>query len=151
EVQVRSERARLKGKGAIGVVDVGKLPGVVVDDSKARKVGHWLESQFSGTYIGAGYIHDENTEKGAKSLTFEPEKLEPGTYEVRLAYSGSGGRAANVPVTVGSADGEDVVTVNMTTAPPIDGRFVSLGRYRFEGDGLAYVLISNEGTSGHVT
>ena len=35
--------------------------------------------------------------------------------------------------------------------PPIDGRFVSLGRYRFEKDGAGYVLISNEGTTGYVT
>lgn len=30
------------------------------------------------------------------------------------------------------------------------GRFVSLGQFRFEGNGQGYVLISNEGTKGHV-
>src|SRR5262249_4070250 len=38
----------------------------------------------------------------------------------------------------------------MKKAPPIDGLFISLGEYRFEKDGLCYVLVSNEGTKGHV-
>jgi hypothetical protein len=33
----------------------------------------------------------------------------------------------------------------------LNGRFVSLGQYRFEKDGQSFVLISNEGTKGHVT
>ncbi|MEQ1853380.1 MAG: DUF1553 domain-containing protein, partial [Chthoniobacteraceae bacterium] len=38
-----------------------------------------------------------------------------------------------------------------TEAPPIDGRFVSLGKFRFEKDGAGYVLVSNEDTKGFVT
>jgi hypothetical protein len=53
-------------------------------------------------------------------------------------------------VTVFSADGEKTVTVDMKKAPPIDGLFLSLGEYHFEKDGLCYVLVSNEGTKGHV-
>ena len=53
-------------------------------------------------------------------------------------------------MTIFSADGEEVVPVDMREAPPIDGRFVSLGRYSFEKNGQGYVLISNEGTTGHV-
>ena len=56
-----------------------------------------------------------------------------------------------MPITVGSADGENVVTIDMSASPSIAGRFVSLGRHRFERNGLAYVLISNEGTAGFVT
>ena len=39
----------------------------------------------------------------------------------------------------------------MKKAPPIDGRFVSLGEYRFEKNGQGFVIVSNEGTKGHVT
>jgi hypothetical protein len=53
-------------------------------------------------------------------------------------------------VTVFSAEGETTVTVDMRANPRIDGRFTSLGRYRFERNGQSYVLISNEGTKGHV-
>ena len=40
--------------------------------------------------------------------------------------------------------------VNQQQTPPIDNRFVSLGEFRFEQN-QGYVLVSNEGTSGHVT
>src|SRR5262249_1166449 len=59
-------------------------------------------------------------------------------------------RAPAVPVTVFSADGEEIVTVDMQTDPPIDGRFVSLGRHRFERNGQGYVMISNADTKGTV-
>ena len=39
----------------------------------------------------------------------------------------------------------------MKKNPPIDGRFVSLGEYRFEKSGQGYVIVSNEGTKGHVS
>ena len=57
---------------------------------------------------------------------------------------------AAVPVTVMSADGEKTIEVDERAEPPIEGRFVNLGRYQFEKNGQSYVLISNEGTDGHV-
>ncbi len=54
-------------------------------------------------------------------------------------------------MTVFHARGETTIHVNMKAKPPVDGRFVSLGEYRFESAGQCYVLISNEGTAGHVT
>jgi hypothetical protein len=156
-LQARIRREREKGaavtriqpgKPAL-VVAVGDLPGVVVDDSKAVKVGVWKESTYSGTYIGDGYVHDDNAGKGEKSLTFHPD-LSAGTYEVRFAYSPGPSRASNVPVTILSAEGEKVVAVNEQEHPLLDGRFVSLGRFRFENN-QGYVMVSNEGTKGHVT
>src|SRR5436305_5662371 len=38
----------------------------------------------------------------------------------------------------------------MRQPPPIDGRFLSLGHYQFERNGAGFVLIANEGTTGHV-
>jgi hypothetical protein len=137
-------------KPASGVLAVKDVPGIVVDDAQAKKVGEWMTSTFNNTYIGTGYIHDKDAGKGEKTLTFQPEAIPPGKYEVRLAYSPGTNRAANVPVHVFSADGEKTVEVDMKKAPPIDGRYISLGEYRFEKDGLAYVLVSNEDTKGHV-
>ncbi|MBA4066135.1 MAG: hypothetical protein C0501_20940 [Isosphaera sp.] len=136
---------------AKGVLALKDVPGIAVDDAKAMKVGAWTESKHSGSYIGAGYAHDDNGGKGEKSITFDPEIPATGKYEVWLAYSGGVSRADNVPVTVFSADGEKTVAVNMKQPPGIDGRFVSLGQFRFEKDGQSFVLISNEGTKGHVT
>jgi Protein of unknown function (DUF1553) len=54
-------------------------------------------------------------------------------------------------VTVFSADGDKVFHIDMQKVPPIDGRFISLGQFKCEKDGQSFVLISNEGTKGHVT
>src|SRR5262249_50018117 len=120
------------------------------DDTQAKKVGEWKESQATKTYIGRGYLHDLNAGKGEKTLTFQPELPASGRYEVRLAYSHGTSRSAAVPVTVFSADGETTVAVDLRLARPIAGRFVSLGQYQFERNGQGYVIIANEGTQGHV-
>lgn len=126
------------------------LPGIVVDDAEAKRVGEWKHSQYSARYIGAGYLHDLDTGKGEKTLTFQPELPKAGKYEIRLAYIPSSNRSTEVPVTVFSADGEAVIRVNQKITPPIDGRFVSLGQHRFEQNGQGFVLVSNQGTAGHV-
>ncbi len=132
------------------VIAAQALPGIVVDSAQAKAVGKWKVSQFSRHYIGDGYVHDDLTGKGEKTLTFQPE-LKRGTYEVRFAYQHGTSRATNVPVTVFHAEGETTVYVNQQEPPEIDGRFVSLGRFSFEGNGFGYALVSNQGTTGHVT
>lgn len=132
------------------VVAANALPGLVVDSAQAKAVGDWKHSQFSKHYIGDGYVHDDMKGKGEKTLTFQPD-LKKGRYEVRFAYQHGTSRATNVPVTVFHADGETTVLVNEQEAPVLDGRFVSLGQFRFEGNGFGYALVSNEGTQGHVT
>lgn len=156
EAQVQDRKAALARleRSAPGstpvVVAVDSLAGVVIDDAQAKRVGTWQFSQYSKRYVGEGYIHDQNSEKGAKTLTFHPDALPAGQYEVRLAYTPGENRATNVPVTVFCADGEFTIVVNQQLEPAVDGHFVSLGRYRFEANGQGFVLISNEGTNGHV-
>jgi hypothetical protein len=129
----------------------GDLPGIVIDDSEAKVVGEWTHSTHVRSYIGKGYLHDANDGKGEKTITFTPSIPESGKYEVRLAYAHADGRANNIRVTVLHADGEENVFVDQTVVPPIDGRFVSLGKFRFEKDGAGYVLITNDATKGYVT
>ncbi|HEX7446001.1 MAG TPA: DUF1553 domain-containing protein, partial [Pirellulales bacterium] len=132
------------------VVAAAHLPGVVVDDRDAKQVGAWQRSQFTKAYIGDGYLHDQNAEKGEKTLTFLPQLPQPGRYEVRLAYTAGGNRATNVPVTVFSADGEKTLTIDERREPPLEGRFVSLGQFQFELNGQGFVIVANTGTDGHV-
>jgi hypothetical protein len=127
------------------------FPGVIVDSAQAKFVGAWQHSQYSKHYIGDGYLHDQDKQKGEKSLTFTPELQRAGRYEVRFAYIHAPSRAANVPVTIFHAEGETLVRVNQQEAPPLDGRFVSLGQFRFETNGFAYVLVGTEDTKGFVT
>ena len=87
-------------------IAIKDLPGIGVDVlAQAKKVGEWKVSQATGTYIGAGYIHDLDTGKGQKTVTFQPELPSAGKYEIRLAYEHASNRA-NVPVTIFSATGK---------------------------------------------
>ncbi len=134
-----------------GSVAVANLPGIVIDDTQAKKVGEWATSNFTKPYIADGYSHDANKEKGAKTLTFDPDLPKTGKYEVWLAYSGDPSRSERVPVTVFSGDGEKTIYIDQTEDPPIDELFISLGQYKFEVGGQSFVLISNEDTKGYVT
>jgi hypothetical protein len=133
------------------VVAASSFPGIVVDDDDVKTVGAWTHSVHSKHYIGKRYIHDANKGKGDKTLSFIPKLPGDGEYEVRFAYSHGDGRATNVPVTVFSGAGEQTIIVDMSKAPPLAGRFLSLGTYRFEADEQSLVLISNEGTDGFLT
>jgi hypothetical protein len=128
-----------------------ELPGIVIDDSEAKVVGPWKHSKHVRTFIGEGYLTDDNTGKGEKTLTFTPVIPQTGRFELRLAYTHLANRANNVRVSILHADGEDAIFVDQTQPPPIDGRFVSLGKFRFEKDGAGYVLVSNDSTKGYVT
>jgi Protein of unknown function (DUF1553)/Protein of unknown function (DUF1549)/Planctomycete cytochrome C len=155
EARIKAERGRMVAEGKAlalgsGAIAAGDLPGIVVDDTQARKVGVWKESRVVPTFIGAGYIHDDSSGKGEKTLTFQPDFPEAGKFEVWLAYTSASNRSTAVPVTILSADGEKTVVVDMRAAPPLDGRFAPLGQYRFEKNGQGYVMVSNEGTTGCV-
>ena len=132
------------------VVPPGELPGIVLDDERGRRVGEWVASQHAGRYVGTGYLHDGNTGKGEKTITFQPEFTTAGLYEVRLAYAANDNRATNVPVSLLTLDGEVDRVVNLRQPPPVDGRFVSLGTFRFDGSNQWFVMVSNEGTDGYV-
>ncbi len=101
-----------------------------------------------GPYIGSGYRHDGNTDKGTKSATFRA-KLKPGRYEVRVAYTANDNRAAAIPVRVHHANGIASVKLNEKKSPPkAAAPFVSIGS--FDLNEKAAVEILNEGTTGHV-
>jgi hypothetical protein len=132
------------------IVAAGDLQGLVVDDSEAEKVGNWKASVHTRSYIGAGYLHDENDGKGLKTLSFVARVPHRGRYEVRLAWAPGVGRSPSVPILISSADGDFPMRFDLSGTPPIEGRFASLGQYTFETNGANFVLISNEGTSGYV-
>ncbi|MSQ96097.1 MAG: DUF1553 domain-containing protein [Gemmataceae bacterium] len=131
-------------------LDPKTVPGIVLDDTQARKVGAWKHSVFSGHFIGDGYLYDDRAMKGEKTLTFQPEFTESGIYEVRLAYLPSSNRADKVPVRIFHREGDDTVFVNQKQRAPIDNRFISLGRYRFTKGNQWFVMLSTEGANGHV-
>jgi len=126
--------------------DPAKLPGIVIDDSKAKLTGNWSSGTGLKPFVGAHYLYSGSAEVAAR---FEFSVKEPGQYEVRFSYSaGHENRSKTVPVTVTSADGDKVITVDQQAQPGLDAGFISLGTYKFEKDGA--VTINNKGAKGQV-
>src|SRR5262249_54106813 len=64
-----------------------KLPGVVVDDARARRPGDWKPSRAGGPFVGDGYLHDDTAARGEIRARFVPKPPAAGLYEVRLYYA----------------------------------------------------------------
>ncbi len=131
-------------------VPINELAGCIVDNSAARLVGNWTLSTSVGKFVASNYAHDGQAGQGTKTATFEAIHLSPGSYEVRLSYTPGENRASNTKVHVFSADGEACIVVDQRPRPPVDGLWLSLGTYRFEEKGQAFVMVSNEAADGHV-
>ena len=150
--RLRKDRQVLAWTGPVRrsaqTVDPKTLDGVVVDDAAASRTGFEAVSQVVGPFVGVGYRHDANTNKGNQSARFAITVPQAGRYEVRIAWSPNGNRATNVPVTVQHADGQQVVTVNQRQKPK-HGAFGTVGVFTFAAE-KTVVEISNAGTDGHV-
>ncbi|OYW18812.1 MAG: hypothetical protein B7Z55_09935 [Planctomycetales bacterium 12-60-4] len=132
-------------------IAVSDLPGIIVDDSEAQKVGTWKQSTSYAPYIGVGYLSDNDEGKGEKTATFTPKIPKTGRYEVRVAFNAGRDRAESATVTILHADGEELKGIKMKTDSLKGLQFASLGTYRFEANGQGFVLISNAASQGYVT
>jgi hypothetical protein len=125
-----------------------KLPGIVMDDSQAQRIGNWRFSSSVDGYYGAGYAHDSDKGKGVNKIRYPITVREPGEYRVRISYTANPNRATNVPVRIEHAGGVTELTVNERTSDGQDERLIELGTFRF--DGKAVVEIGTENTDGYV-
>jgi hypothetical protein len=110
-------------------LDAKELPGIVIDDPQAILSGFSSFGSVVGPFVGVGYRHDSDTDKGRQQAVFPFQVDQAGTYEVRVAYSTHDNRATNVPVTIRHADGQTSVTLNQRQAAQIDGLFQPLGPF----------------------
>jgi hypothetical protein len=125
---------------------IASLQGVVVDNKSAKLSGNWS----SGTnleHVGSDYQWGRGA--GVKAV-FELPIQADGRYEVRFATAPHENRASNTAVTVRSVDGDRRVTVNQKKAPTVDGRWVSLGVFRFAVGRAASVEVDAAGADGNV-
>jgi hypothetical protein len=131
-------------------IDPESLEGIALDDTQAEKTGHWHSSAATGGFMGSGYLHDNNEDKGKMLVRFQTKFAKAGRYEVRIAYSANTNRATNVPVTVEAGQSKLSGTINQKEQPKIDNLFVSLGELEVAAGEEAVVTISNLGTNGYV-
>ncbi len=129
-------------KSARGL-DPKKMDGVVVDDTQAVKTGDWSEGGAATKFIGDGYAHDGNADKGKKSILFTAKLPKAGQYEVFFAYTPNNNRASNVPVTVIHASGRQTTVVNEKKPTPPGATGISLGTFDLGTD--ASVLVETTG------
>ena len=133
-----------------GAVTKAKPAGIVVDDADAQVRGFESASTASSTYVGTGYLHDGNANKGAQTARFTADLPNAGRYQVAIAYPFNANRASNVPVTIRHADGETKVVLNQKKKPAVDDLLEPVGTFRFAKGKAGYVEISNAGTDGYV-
>ncbi len=129
------------------VTDPKTLPGIVLDETEAVLEGKWQYSTHTPPYVGIGYLHDQKSGKGKKSVTWTVELPSSGTWEVRVSHCTNIRRATNTPVTIHHADGFETVVINQQDVPEHEHLFRTLGKFRFEAGKPAMVVISNSGTN----
>lgn len=129
----------------------GIVEDLLVDNAdgpaQVEVVGAWTTTNVSPGYWGANYLHDGNTAKGTKSVTFIPSVLTAGSYEVFLWYTAGANRASNLPVDIIHSGGTNTVTVNQR----LNGsQWVSLGTFSFATGTAGRIRLRTTGTDGFV-
>lgn len=148
--QVRATEAKLKA-AQTGLKDDGTS--IVLDDVGAVRKGHWVESVYSRPFIGVGYVHDHNRDKGSASLEFSTA-LKAGRYQVSLAYTAQANRSRRTPAMIrwtdelGSAKTQDV-EIDQTQAPE-QSPWRKIAEVTLPTDQSITVTFRNEGTDGYV-
>ncbi len=125
-------------------------PGIVVDDDAAQLKGFNSASSASSTYVGHGYLHDGNTNKGEQTARFTPDIPHDGRYTVAIAYPANANRASNVPVIIHHADGDTKLVLDQKKKPAVSDLLHPVGTFRFTKGKAGYVEIANAGTDGYV-
>ncbi|HUF62575.1 MAG TPA: FAD-dependent oxidoreductase [Verrucomicrobiales bacterium] len=131
-------------------VDPARLEGLAVDDSEAGLAGFTTLSTSVAPYVGTGYRHDGNADKGKQSARFSFPIAQKGRYEIRLSYTPHPNRASNVPVAVHHNEGVARIRVDQRKTPPINGLWISLGKFALSPGNGAQVEVENADTDGFV-
>ncbi len=124
--------------------------GAIVDNADATGVtvtGSWVVASSTAGFNGSNYLHDGNTGKGSKSVTFTPAITAAGNYMVYAKWPANANCATNVPIKIVYSGGNATVNVNQEIN---GGSWNPLGTYAFIAGTSGSVTIANTGTSGYV-
>jgi FAD dependent oxidoreductase len=130
-------------------VDPKSVEGIVVDDKAAKLTGSWNGSVSAEAFLGDGYQHDGDARDGKSVARFDGKLPKAGKYRVSLAAPPNGNRATNVPVEIHHAGGVQSLKIDLRSPKPAKGvHWFDLGE--FECGTAAAVVVTNQGTDGHV-
>lgn len=118
---------------------------ILMDDTHAERVGNWEELSKHTMFMQQGYLQDNGTGKGKKSVIFKPIIRRSGYYEVRIAYPPRPENSKRVPVLIHHVGGVDTVLVDQTRKLR-NGRFDPVGTYRFKANGQSTITVQTQGT-----
>ena len=159
DAKQQASQLRKRWLAAGGIPEVGKgkksipvknLPGVVVDDQQAELVGNWNKSQSNKYFVGENYLYGSGGKEKFGRVVFRPDLPEDGRYEIQISYSPGDNRSTDVPIQIDHADGQTTTRVDQRTAPPIGGKFESLGMFNLSAGKQTKVTVSGEGVTDGV-
>jgi beta-glucanase (GH16 family) len=117
------------------------------DTAAIEQTSGWTASSFTAGYQGTNYLHDGNTGKGTKSVTYLPPLTADDDYLVYARWTVDPNRATNVPIDIYKSDGTvSTVTVNQKIN---GGQWNLLGVYDLAVLN-AEATIRTTGTDGYV-
>lgn len=124
--------------GPMSGIDPAKLEGLVIDDTKAKKIGKWTGGTGLKGYIRRGYVYSGDPEA---SIRFEFKAPATGKHDIRVAWLPHENRGKHVHITVNTGEESKTVQVNMTKKAPLKNGFYSLGQFALNKDTAGYVEI----------
>lgn len=125
-------------------------PTSVVDNSDAALVtvtGAWPSGTSTAGFIGADYLHNDNSGQGTKQVRYALPAGLSGYQQVSLRWTSHTNRASNVPIEIHHAGGMSLVTIDQRSN---GGKWNPLGFYQFSGAAGQGVVIKTSGANGYV-
>ncbi|MEM9826203.1 MAG: hypothetical protein AAF958_06425 [Planctomycetota bacterium] len=109
-------------------VPLRALPGTVVDDPSALKLGTWSSQRQKNGYVGSGYRVSDDPKA---SIDYVIQAPADGEFQLRMIYSADAKWADSVCVGV---DYRGVVRTRMVSQqkPATDGYYKAIGRYKMQ-------------------
>jgi beta-glucanase (GH16 family) len=123
---------------------------IVMDNAYATGVtitGDWLTSTATDPYYKSNYLHDNNSGKGSKSVSYNPVLNQAGKYEIFAYFPSETNRATTTKYIIKRAEGDTTVMVDQTKN---GGVWISLGKFNLLKDNNPKLIITNANTSGYV-
>ncbi|OYW75169.1 MAG: NADH-dependent oxidoreductase [Verrucomicrobia bacterium 12-59-8] len=128
-------------------INPAKLEGIVIDDAEAELTGKWAHGEGLKPFVGKYYSYTSDKDASAR---FAFSVKQTGNYEVRIFFQPHENRAKTAPVSVLSADGEKVITVDQTKPAQGKDGAESLGVFRFNAGEEAAVIFRTLNAGGNV-